>query len=294
MPELPEVETVRRSLEKYCLGRVVESAWRSGARMRLGSRLSDLDVFAGQSLLRVERRAKFLLLRCSGDKTLLVHLGMTGTLRLAAAGEPARKHDHFHLQFTGGERLVFNDARRFGLYEMIPGITPENCRHLIGLGAEPLNDAFDGALLFKLSRKRKVALKLWLMNSAVVVGVGNIYASESLFRAKLSPRRSAAGLKRVEADILAAAVREILCEAIKAGGTTLRDFAAPDGERGYFRIRLEVYDRAGKPCRRCSTPVKRIVQGGRSTFYCPKCQGFGARREGKDPGSSSGGVHKSG
>ncbi len=272
MPELPEVETVRRSLEKYCLGRTVAAVWRSGARMRLGSRRSDLGVLSGQSLLRVERRAKFLLLRCSGETTLLVHLGMTGTLRLAAAGEPARKHDHFHLQFTGGERLVFNDARRFGLYELIPGAAPHDCRHLRGLGAEPLDDDFNGGLLFRLSRKRRVALKLWLMNPAVVVGVGNIYASESLFRARLSPRRAAAGLKRAEADALAAAVRGVLGEAIQAGGTTLRDFAAPDGERGYFRIRLEVYDRAGKPCNRCAAPIKRIVQGGRSTFYCPKCQ----------------------
>ncbi len=271
MPELPEVETVRRSLEKFCLGRMVESVWRSDARMRLGSRRSDLGVLAGQSLLRVERRAKFLLLRYSGETTLLVHLGMTGTLRLAPDGETSRKHDHFHLQFASGERLVFNDARRFGLYEMIPGVAPEKCRHLRGLGAEPLDDAFNGDLLYRLSRKRRVALKLWLMNPAVVVGVGNIYASESLFRARLSPRRSAAGLKRGEADVLAVAVRGVLREAIKAGGTTLRDFAAPDGERGYFRIQLEVYDRAGEPCRRCAAPIKRIVQGGRSTCYCPEC-----------------------
>jgi formamidopyrimidine-DNA glycosylase len=272
MPELPEVETVRRSLEKYCIGRTVESVWRSTARMRLGSRRSDLRALTGQSLLRVERRAKFLLLRWSGEQTLLVHLGMTGTLRLAAAGEPARKHDHFHLQFTAGERLVFNDARRFGLYELIASAATGASRHLRGLGVEPLDDAFTGELLFRLSRKRGVALKLWLMNPAVVVGVGNIYASESLFRASLSPRRRAAGLRRAEADALAAAVREVLGEAIKAGGTTLRDFAAPDGERGYFRIQLEVYDRAGEPCRRCAVQVKRIVQGGRSTFFCPSCQ----------------------
>ncbi len=272
MPELPEVETVRRGVARYCLGRTVAAVAASRARMRLGSRRTGLAPLRGLTLTAAERRAKFLLLRFDGGRTLLIHLGMTGTLRRAAATDPPRRHDHLRLAFTSGEALIFNDARRFGLYELWRDGELPASPHLKKLGPEPLGPAFSGASLRVAAKRRRVPLKPLLMDPAVVVGVGNIYASESLFRARLSPRRAAARLTRTEADRLAAAVKVVLREAIAAGGTTLRDFVSPEGAEGYFRIKLAVYDRTGEPCRACQTPIRRLVQAGRATFYCPSCQ----------------------
>lgn len=272
MPELPEVETTRRAIERFCLGRAVAGVRASGARMRVGSRRTSAAPLTGAALAAVRRRAKFLLLDFTGGSTLLVHLGMTGTLRCAAPGDAPRTHDHLTLRFEDGGALVFNDPRRFGLYELWPTPRVEASPHLGGLGPEPLSAAFTGAALHAASRGRRIALKPLLMDPSVVVGVGNIYASEACHRARLDPRLAAARLSRDGADRLARETRAVLRAAIRAGGTTLRDFTAPDGARGYFRIKLSVYDRAGLACGRCGGTIRRIVQAQRASFYCPGCQ----------------------
>ena len=225
---------------------------------------------AGQRLKAVERRAKYLLLRFERG-TLIVHLGMSGSVRLVDAAVPPRPHDHWELAMEGPLALRFHDPRRFGSLHYTEA-EPEAHPLLASLGPEPLSPAFDGEYLYRATRGRKVALKQLLMNSRIVVGVGNIYASEALFRAHLSPRRAAGRLTRAQATALAQAVKDVLGDAIRIGGTTLRDYVNPEGEPGYFSQQLFVYERAGEPCRVCGTPIKQRVQGQRSTYWCPTCQ----------------------
>ena len=225
---------------------------------------------AGQRIVRVSRRGKYLLLELESG-TLLLHLGMSGNLRAVPAATERRRHDHFDLVLDSGMALRFNDPRRFGslLY------TGEEWRvHplLAALGPEPFSAAFDADYLYRITRGRRVAIKQLLMNSRLVVGVGNIYASEALFRARLRPGRAARSLSRDDAARLVRAIRTVLGQAIRAGGTTLRDYLSADGAPGYFRQRLYVYERRGKPCRRCGSPVRAVTQGQRSTYYCPSCQ----------------------
>ena len=225
---------------------------------------------AGQRIRRIGRRAKYLLLELESG-TLLMHLGMSGNLRAVPANTPRLTHDHFDLVLDSGLALRFNDPRRFGslLYTR-----DDPARHplLAKLAPEPFARAFDADYLWRVTRRRRVAIKQLLMNSQQVVGVGNIYASEALFRARIRPQRQARTLARAEAARLVRSVRAVLRQAIRAGGTTLRDYLGADGAPGYFRQRLYVYERAGKPCRRCRTPVRAIPQGQRSTYYCPSCQ----------------------
>jgi formamidopyrimidine-DNA glycosylase len=225
---------------------------------------------AGQRILRVGRRAKYLLLGLETG-TLLMHLGMSGNLRAVTASTPRRAHDHFDLVLDSGVALRFNDPRRFGSLLYAPG---ELQRHplLAHLGPEPLSAAFDADYLYRITRGRRVAIKHLLMNSRLVVGVGNIYASEALFRARVRPTRAARSLSRAEAARLVRGVRSVLRQAIRSGGTTLRDYLSADGAPGYFRQRLYVYERRGKPCRRCRSAVRSMTQGQRSTYYCPGCQ----------------------
>jgi len=217
---------------------------------------------AGQRIVRVGRRAKYLLLGLESG-TLLLHLGMSGNLRVVPAATPRVPHDHFDLVLDSGRALRFNDPRRFGSLVYTSG---EAGAHplLERLGPEPFSKAFDADYLYRITRRRRVAIKQLLMNSQLVVGVGNIYASEALFRARLRPGRAARSLTR--------AVRAVLRQAIRSGGTTLRDYLGADGAPGYFRQRLYVYERRGKPCRRCGSPVRAMTQGQRSTYYCPTCQ----------------------
>ena len=224
---------------------------------------------AGQPITSVGRRAKYLLLEL-GSGTLLVHLGMSGNLRAVPADAPRLKHDHFDLVLDSGRALRFNDPRRFGslLYAADSATHPL----LASLGPEPLGEEFDADYLYRITRRRRLAIKQLLMNSRLVVGVGNIYASEALFRARIRPQRRASSLSRAEAGRLVRAVRAVLGQAIRAGGTTLRDYLSADGAPGYFRQRLYVYERRGRPCRRCRTPVRALTQGQRSTYYCPSCQ----------------------
>ena len=218
----------------------------------------------------VERRAKYILLRFDTG-TVILHLGMSGSLRVLPIGAATLVHDHWDIEVEGGALLRFHDPRRFGSLhwtEADPHLHPL----LAKLAPEPLSPSFDAAYLFRRTRRRAVAIKLLLMNSRLVVGVGNIYASEALFRARISPRRAAGGLNRAQCAALVTAVRAVLTEAIEVGGTTLRDYVDADGVPGYFRQRLYVYERNGEPCRICATPIKQGVQAGRSTYWCPTCQ----------------------
>jgi formamidopyrimidine-DNA glycosylase len=224
----------------------------------------------GQTVRAVERRAKYILIRFDAG-TLILHLGMSGSLRLVKQDTAPKTHDHWDIQVDGGWLLRFHDPRRFGSLHWTdadPALHPL----LAKLAPEPFSAEFDGEYLYRATRKRSVAIKQFIMNSQVVVGVGNIYASEALFRARISPRRAARRLTRKEAFALAKAIKAVLGEAIKIGGTTLRDYVNADGAPGYFRQKLFVYERKGAPCRVCKSPVKQFVQGQRSTYWCSTCQ----------------------
>jgi formamidopyrimidine-DNA glycosylase len=219
----------------------------------------------------VERRAKYLLIRFDTG-ALILHLGMSGSLRLVKPDTAPRTHDHWDIRMDSGWVLRFHDPRRFGSLhwtESDPALHPL----LVKLAPEPLSDAFDGEYLHRATRKRSVAIKQFIMNSQVVVGVGNIYASEALFRARISPRRAAQRLTRQEAKALAQAIKDVLSAAIDIGGTTLRDYVNADGAPGYFSQQLFVYERAGEACRVCKSAIKQFVQGQRSTYWCSTCQG---------------------
>jgi formamidopyrimidine-DNA glycosylase len=217
----------------------------------------------------VDRRAKYILINTNAG-TAILHLGMSGSVCIVDVGTPAGVHDHFDIEFDSGLMLRFRDPRRFGSLHWSK--QPLQHRLLKELGPEPLSGAFDGDHLWQQSRGRKVSVKQFIMNAHIVVGVGNIYASESLFLAGINPRRAAGRIARRRYEELADAIKDVLGEAIKAGGTTLRDFYGGDGEAGYFQQQLEAYGRENKPCRRCDTPISAIVQGQRSTYYCKRCQ----------------------
>ena len=224
----------------------------------------------GQSVRSVERRAKYILIRFDAG-TLILHLGMSGSLRLVKRATAPKTHDHWDMRMDSGWILRFHDPRRFGSLhwtETDPALHPL----LAKLAPEPLSDEFDGDYLYRISRKRNVAVKQFIMNSQLVVGVGNIYASEALFRAGISPRRAAGRLTRKEALALARSIKDVLGEAIDIGGTTLRDYVNAEGTPGYFSQKLFVYERAGETCRVCRSPIKQFVQGQRSTYWCSICQ----------------------
>ena len=224
----------------------------------------------GQLIRGVERRGKYILLALDRG-TLIVHLGMSGSLRIVEPGVAPRPHDHWDLRVESGTILRFHDPRRFG---SLHWTSADPLQHplLARLGPEPLSDDFDARLLFKKTRRRSVSLKAFIMDSHVVVGVGNIYASEALFRAGIAPRRAAGRITRAQAAALVEAIKQVLTEAIHTGGTTLRDYVNADGIPGYFRQQLYVYERAGEPCRICRTPIRHSVQGQRSTYWCAVCQ----------------------
>jgi formamidopyrimidine-DNA glycosylase len=269
LPELPEVETSRRGIEPWIVDQTITGVTVRDRRLRwpvprdIEARLRD------QTIDSVGRRAKYLLLN-TGTGSAVVHLGMTGRVFIVDHGTPAGVHDHFDIEFASGKALRFRDPRRFGcfFFSEQPLLHPLLAR----LGPEPLGDEFDGEYLWRTSRGRKVSVKQFIMDAKVVVGVGNIYASESLFLAGINPKRAAGRVARHRYDGLADAIRSVLARSIKAGGTTLRDFYGGDGEPGYFRQQLEVYGREGEHCRTCDTVVTAIVQGQRTTFYCRRCQ----------------------
>lgn len=268
MPELPEVEVTRRGIAPHLVGRTIAAVTVREPRLRWPVP-REVRELAGREVRGVARRGKYLLVDC-GDGHLIVHLGMSGSLRLAPRDAPAGRHDHVDIVVPPAI-LRLRDPRRFGAVLWAPG-APETHPLLRHLGVEPLTAAFSGAHLHRLARGRRVPVKSFLMDARQVVGVGNIYASESLFLAGIHPRTPARRLSRERCDRLAAAVKRVLRQAIRAGGSSLRDFVGTDGQPGYFQRRAWVYDRAGKACRRCGTPIRRFVQGQRATYYCPSCQ----------------------
>ena len=269
MPELPEVETTRRGLAPHLEGREVVAAILRRPDLRWPIPHEIETDLPGQRIAAVRRRAKYLLLDTAVGSALL-HLGMSGSLRVLPADTPVRAHDHVDLLLDSDRVLRFNDPRRFGcLLWQRPGETHE----LLGeLGPEPLSDDFDGDYLFDLSRGRKAPVKTFLMDQRVVVGVGNIYVAEALFAAGVSPLRAAGKVSRERYGELAGAIKTILGYAIQRGGTTLRDFISPDGAPGYFEQELAAYGRGGEPCPRCGRPLKQASVGQRATVWCGHCQ----------------------
>jgi formamidopyrimidine-DNA glycosylase len=276
MPELPEVEVTRRGVAPHLEGRVVEQVvFRlEGLRWPFPAHLTESLV--GQRIVDVGRRGKYLLIGFDSG-TLIVHLGMSGHLRVLPPGVELKKHDHFDLVVRDGTQLQvlrLHDPRRFGAVLWHAHDDGDIEQHILlrGLGVEPLEDKFSAELLHKATRKRSAPIKQVLLSGDIVVGVGNIYACESLFKAGISPKTPASRISRARYDKLAAAIREILAAAIVQGGSTLKDFIAVNGQSGYFQQTYFVYDRAGVPCRNCGAPVRQIKQGQRSTFYCATCQ----------------------
>ena len=268
MPELPEVEITRRGIEPHLTGRTITSVEVREPRLRWRVP-AEVSLLAGCTIVSVKRRAKYLLLDC-GRGHLILHLGMSGSLRIVQHGLPAEKHDHFDLTL-GAETLRLRDPRRFGAV-LWTSASPQDHRLLAGLGVEPLSASFNAAHLHALSRGHRVAIKLFLMDAKNVVGVGNIYANESLFRAGIHPRTKAGRLSTERCARLVAEVKATLKAAIRAGGSSLRDFVHSDGSSGYAQQHYWVYGKAGEPCRKCGTPIRRLVMGQRATFYCPSCQ----------------------
>jgi formamidopyrimidine-DNA glycosylase len=269
MPELPEVETVRRGLTPHLVhhrllgARVRERRLRWPVPENLDALVQD------RTLQALDRRGKYLLMRFDSG-TLICHLGMSGSLRLCPPDQPPDKHEHLDLVLEDGRLLRYRDPRRFGA--LLWSDAPDRHPLLAPLGVEPLEPAFDGALLYRISRGRTTAIKALLMDAHLVVGVGNIYANEALFQAGIDPRLAAGRLSRPRCRALAEAVRDTLTRAIAAGGSTLRDFVDGQGQPGYFQQSYYVYGRAGAPCRRCGGVIRQVRQNHRSSFLCPTCQ----------------------
>ncbi len=269
MPELPEVETTLRGIEPVVLGQTIRSVVvrQPALRQPVPDAVQNSE---GQKVLRLWRRGKYLLIELERGG-LMIHLGMSGSLRVCQAGEPPRKHDHFDL-VLGEERCVrYNDPRRFGL--LLWWDPPAESHPLLKhLGPEPLTGEFHGKYIWQRSKGLKVAIKNFIMNSQVVVGVGNIYASEALYMAGIHPLRAAGRVSEQRYLTLTATIKDVLERAIRHGGTTLRDFLNADGNPGYFAQELLVYEREGQPCFQCRAPIRRRVIGQRSSYYCPRCQ----------------------
>ena len=269
MPELPEVETTRRGLAPHLLDQMIHGVILRRRELRWPIPDEVSAQLPGQRITDVRRRAKYLLLDTDAGSALL-HLGMSGSLRVLPGDTPLRAHDHVDISLENGRLLRFNDPRRFGSLLWQPAGTLHPL--LQGLGPEPLDAAFDGDYLFQRSRGRRAPIKTFLMDQAVVVGVGNIYAAESLFRAGISPLREAGKVSRERYQRLATAVKDILQYAITRGGTTLRDFISPDGVPGYFEQELSVYGRDGQPCPGCGRPLRHATIGQRASVWCGSCQ----------------------
>ena len=270
MPELPEVETTRRGVaphverQKVTAVRVYDRRLRWPVPRNLSRRL------VGRTVDRIDRRSKYLLFRL-GQDTLIVHLGMTGSLRVFSDAPPRQTHDHMDLEFSSGIVLRYRDPRRFGAVLWSPASKREH-RLLATLGPEPFSDEFNADYLYRATRSRRSAIKLALMDNRLVVGVRNIYANESLFRAGIRPSRAANRISRTRLSRLVDAVRDTLTEAIAKGGSTLRDYVDSRGERGYFQLHYYVYGRVNEPCRVCGSLIRSVRLGGRASCYCPRCQ----------------------
>lgn len=282
MPELPEVETVRRGLAPVMEGHVIVRAEVNRPDLRWPFPVRMADRLTGQSVLRLRRRSKYILADLGSGETLLIHLGMSG--RMLVSGDPLgvfvhdhpapEKHDHVVLHMDNGARITFNDPRRFGAMDLMDTATAETHKLLAVLGPEPLGNDFHEQVLIDAFRGRNTPVKAALLDQRIVAGLGNIYVCETLFRAGISPKRKAGRIASGRIAALVPIIRDVLSDAIDAGGSSLRDFRQADGELGYFQHSFDVYGREGQPCKRegCDGTVGRIVQSGRSSFYCAKCQ----------------------
>lgn len=268
MPELPEVETTRRGIDPHAVDRRIERVVIRNAQLRWPIEDALPALAAGQRILRTRRRAKYLLIDLE-HHTLMVHLGMSGSLRIMPASTPPMFHDHVDIVLNDGNCLRYNDPRRFGSLHILTSDDHALLRHL---GPEPLSNDFDGVWLYEAARGRKAAVKQFLMDGRIVVGVGNIYANEALFMAGIRPTRSAGKISLARYQRLAEAVKVLLAAAIERGGTTLRDFVGGDGKPGYFAQELRVYGRGNQLCRACSGRLQEIRLGNRSSVFCPACQ----------------------
>lgn len=289
MPELPEVETVRRGLQPAMEGRRILKVEQRRPDLRFPFPARFVERIEGQTITALGRRAKYLLADLSSGEVLIMHLGMSGRFTILAndqamqqgefvhqaGGIPA--HDHVVFTIEGGTRVIYNDARRFGFMDLVPRSALAESKHIKALGLEPLGNELDGDTLIALFANKKTPLKAALLDQSLIAGLGNIYVCEALHRAGLSPERPAGtltgkGRMREKADTLARAIRDVLAEAVEAGGSTLRDYAHTDGSLGYFQHSFRVYDREGEACTQCGKTIKRLVQSGRSTFFCAACQ----------------------
>jgi formamidopyrimidine-DNA glycosylase len=280
MPELPEVETVRRGLAPAMEGRRIIRVVTRRADLRFPFPANFDQRLTGAKLTQMGRRAKYLVGDLSTGEALVMHLGMTGRFTVwdkkigqyvhETAGNP--KHDHVVFELEDGATVTFNDPRRFGSMDLWPAGELDSYPAFDGMGPEPLSNQFSGAVLREAFRGKKTPVKSALLDQRVVAGLGNIYVAEALFRAGVHPEKLAGSISGTRVERLAVAVRQVIAEAIEAGGSSISDFAAADGSLGYFQHRFQVYDREGEPCVACTKPVRRIVQAGRSSFYCAKCQ----------------------
>lgn len=271
MPELPEVETVRRTLAP-AIGKRIDRIWDSGKGLHMGRKppRQRLRSLVGATLRNIRRRGKYLLLDTDTPQSLLVHLGMTGRLVLAPAGAARAKHTHLVMQLGDHSELRYVDARRFGVLNVVD--RQSEGQALAGLGPDPLVDGVEAKHLYAASRNKRTTLKALLLDQSVIAGLGNIYVSEALWRAKLRPTKHASQLRIANARVLAAAIREVLRNALEKGGTSLRDFVNAEGAKGENADCLWVYGRAGQSCPRCKTTIRRQVLAGRATYFCPRCQ----------------------
>ena len=282
MPELPEVETVRRGLEPVMEGQVIAQAEVRRPDLRWPFPEHMAERLTGMMVHRLRRRSKYILADLSSGETLIIHLGMSGRMLISGDPQgrfhhdhpPVEKHDHVVLHMENGARITFNDPRRFGAMDLAPTDSVEAHKLLSVLGPEPLGNAFDQTYLVQRLKTRRSPIKSALLDQKVVAGLGNIYVCEVLFRAGIAPQRQAAGLSQKRIASLVPLIRDVLEEAIDAGGSSLRDYRQADGELGYFQHTFAVYDREGAPCQTtgCKGKIKRIVQSGRSSFYCTQCQ----------------------
>lgn len=272
MPELPEVETVRRSLLPRVVGRRIEAVTIREPRLRRPIQTDFAARVVGQRIDGIERRAKYLLFHLSGGDCVLAHLGMSGALLVRAATAVLEPHDHVRMRLSDGAELVLNDPRRFGLLKVGDAAGVHEWPELKILGPDPLDPVLTAEQLGALLRGSKRAIKSLLIDQTALGGVGNIYANEALFRAGIRPTRRAGRLRRAEVTKLLEGLRAVLREAVDFGGSSISDYRDGDGRSGYFQLHLRVYDRDGEPCPACATPIRRVVQTGRSSFYCARCQ----------------------
>lgn len=269
MPELPEVETIKRGLEKLC-NRKIKKVFRSNKKLRFESSL-DLQGLSAARILEIKRRARYLIINFDNKKSLIIHLGMSGRITVSKAFEEL-KHDHFACEFDDNSWLIFNDPRRFGCVDLVETKNLEKHKMLAKLGFEPLSKEFNFSYLKEKLSRKKMNIKTTMMDNEIVVGVGNIYINESLFDAGISPLRDASSLQDAEIKKLILSIKKIIKKAIDLGGSSISDYVNSEGNLGYFQNSFNVYGRALEKCLHCKDLLQKIVQNGRSSFFCPKCQ----------------------